>query len=57
MIGQADIDDQDVLWAASVLPRNHCVQCSSELVRGIGSSRPGDETGPSVDRPDGLGEC
>ena len=35
MIGQADIDDQDVVWAASVLPRNHRVQCSSELVRGI----------------------
>jgi len=36
MIRQADIDDQDVVWAASVLPRNHRVQCSAELVRGIG---------------------
>jgi len=36
MIGQADIDDQYVVWAASVLPRNHRVQCSAELVRGIG---------------------
>ena len=38
MIGQADIDNQDVVWATSIHPRNHQIQCSAQLVSGIGVS-------------------
>jgi len=36
IVGQTDIDDVDVVWAAGVLPRHHGVQCSTVLVCGSG---------------------